>query len=468
MILQRTRGLLGLLVLSQLWIFLALFWIWFCGFLTLDPVVGAIPLRTYSVYCFWLMAGLSFEAFNRKDALMSLYEMSVLKQAPVAARQTAYAFVMLLFYLVVSKDRFISRGFLFSLMPAGYFVLLWTNCALPEIFVRRLFRDTREVGMLLVGQPEHVEKLRVWLERKQRFGFRVRGVLTEENSGTEICGWPVLGSPSLVEEILAREKITQVVLLNYLRAPDFYGELIRKVEAQGVRVLLLSNIEDLLRRKVTIFDDDGFRFITLHTEPLESPLNRTFKRAIDIALSLAVCIFILPPLCVLVWLLQRLQSPGPLFFRQTRAGIQNREFTIVKFRTMHTGNADEARQAVPGDARIFPAGKWLRRLSLDEFPQFFNVLRGEMSVVGPRPHLVEHNREFARVMEGYHLRTFVKPGITGLAQVRGFRGEAKTAEDIRARLQSDMVYLENWSAPLDIAIILRTAWQILFPQNTAL
>ena len=338
---------------------------------------------------------------------------------------------------------------------------------LPEIFVRSFFGDTRRIRTLLIGLPESVEKLRVWLERKARFGFHVVGVLAENPAAGTVCGWPVLGTSAAVDEVVVREKIAQVILLDFMAAPDLCRGLIDKVQAHGVRTLGLSDFEDRLKRKVSIFYDDGFRFLTLHEEPLESPLNRTFKSVIDIVLALAVCIFILPPLCLLVWLLQRRQSPGPLFFRQTRAGIQNREFTILKFRTMHHGHATEAQQASENDARIFTAGKWLRRLSLDEFPQFINVLRGEMSVVGPRPHLVEHNVEFARVMEGYHLRTFVKPGITGLAQVRGFRGEAKTIEDVRARLESDMVYLENWSVPLDLAILARTAWQIPFPPRSA-
>jgi len=128
---------------------------------------------------------------------------------------------------------------------------------------------------------------------------------------------------------------------------------------------------------------------------------------------------------------------------------------------------DLTRQATAGDARVFPAGRWLRRFSLDEMPQFLNVLRGEMSVVGPRPHLVEHNLHFAEVLSSYPLRTFIKPGITGLAQVRGFRGEARTREDISARLQSDLVYLENWSLSLDLGIILRTLWQMIRPPRTA-
>src|SRR3569623_502909 len=143
--------------------------------------------------------------------------------------------------------------------------------------------------------------------------------------------------------------------------------------------------------------------------------------------------------------MQRLQSPGPMFFKHTRAGLKGRTFTIYKFRTMHPQNGGEAIQASEGDARVFPFGCWLRRTSLDEVPQFLNVLRGEMSLVGPRPHLLEHNEQFARVMRNYFIRSRVKPGITGLAQVRGFRGQTRTEADIIRRVESDISYLETWS-----------------------
>jgi lipopolysaccharide/colanic/teichoic acid biosynthesis glycosyltransferase len=134
---------------------------------------------------------------------------------------------------------------------------------------------------------------------------------------------------------------------------------------------------------------------------------------------------------------------------------------------MHADNPEEARQAVPGDARVFGFGRWMRRLSVDELPQFINVLRGDMSVTGPRPHMIEHNAQFARQMANYHVRTFVKPGITGLAQVRGFRGEARSSEEIARRLESDISYLENWRLALDVSIIARTAWQMLAPPKSA-
>jgi putative colanic acid biosysnthesis UDP-glucose lipid carrier transferase len=152
---------------------------------------------------------------------------------------------------------------------------------------------------------------------------------------------------------------------------------------------------------------------------------------------------------------------------QTRAGMQNRQFTILKFRTMHEGHGALARQASDGDARVYPLGKWFRKLSIDEVPQFWNVLKGDMSIVGPRPHLIEHNHQFARLMENYNVRTFVKPGITGLAQVRGYRGEARNDSDIQNRVACDIEYLENWNLSLECGIILRTFVQLLVPPRTA-
>ena len=243
--------------------------------------------------------------------------------------------------------------------------------------------------------------------------------------------------------------------------------LLRKCEQRGLRLLIVNNFAEQIRHPIVCCVDEGINLITLHEEPLENPFNRVLKRLLDLALVGLVLAFVLPWLTLLVWLLHWLQSPGPLWHRQQRAGLQNRPFEILKFRTMTRGWPIATRQATANDTRVFPGGRWLRRFSLDEMPQFLNVFRGDMSVVGPRPHLVEHNRQFAEVMENYHFRSLIKPGITGLAQVRGLRGEARTPEDIAARLQSDLVYLENWSLSLELSIVIRTVWQMIRPPRTA-
>jgi lipopolysaccharide/colanic/teichoic acid biosynthesis glycosyltransferase len=156
-----------------------------------------------------------------------------------------------------------------------------------------------------------------------------------------------------------------------------------------------------------------------------------------------------------------------LFHKQKRSGIHNKEFIMLKYRTMHEHNGDLAIQAQRHDPRVYSFGRILRRFSLDEIPQFWNVLMGNMSVVGPRPHLPEHNRDFAQVMGHYQVRSFVKPGITGLAQVRGFRGNASNRSALIARVVSDLHYIENWSFSLDLLIILRTMVQMIFPPKSA-
>jgi len=231
--------------------------------------------------------------------------------------------------------------------------------------------------------------------------------------------------------------------------------------------LILSDLEEKLRHSVTHFEDGGFRFIGLREEPLENPLNQFLKRAIDVSIAVPIMVFIFPVLVLIVFVTQRLQSPGPLFHVQRRAGLQNRQFEIYKFRTMHSNNGELSRQASLEDKRIYPLGKWLRKLSIDEVPQFWNVLRGDMSIVGPRPHLIEHNQQFSKYMANYHVRTFVKPGITGLAQVRGFRGEARNNADIQNRVACDIEYLENWNLSLELAIIMRTFWHLVKPPHTA-
>jgi putative colanic acid biosynthesis UDP-glucose lipid carrier transferase len=368
--------------------------------------------------------------------------------------------------MVLGKDRHLSRLFLFTFLPAFYLVLLITGHLLPGIFTRNLFRGRREERLILIGSPSRAVAVRDWLFAKRDYGFRAVGILTEDQDFPD--PWPdILGTPAQLAAILQEQRVTQVMLLQPPEATSGFDDLLETIYKQGVRLTIFNNLDEQLHHPVVAFEDDGLKFFALHSEPLENPFSRVVKRALDLAIALpAVCV-ILPIAAVLVKIVQLFQSPGPLFFHQTRSGIQNRRFEILKFRTMHPDNSEQAKQATVGDRRIFAAGRFLRRFSVDELPQFLNVLSGEMSVVGPRPHLVEHNHRFAALLADYHIRAFVKPGITGLAQVRKFRGEIVRRADIEARLKSDLVYVENWSLALDCTIIFRTFWQVVFPPISA-
>jgi lipopolysaccharide/colanic/teichoic acid biosynthesis glycosyltransferase len=268
-------------------------------------------------------------------------------------------------------------------------------------------------------------------------------------------------------EILREKSITQVILLDLAPGPDQVRRLSQICEGSAVRLLALHDLSNYFNHATTVFEDDGVRFISLRDEPLENPLNRMLKRVLDLLVALPVVIFLLPWATIAVWLLQRLQSPGPVFFKQIRIGLMGHPFRMYKFRTMHPSVGDEARQASRDDPRIFPAGNWLRKLSIDELPQFLNVLYGNMSVVGPRPHLPKHEEMFARVMKKYFIRRFVLPGLTGWAQVNGFRGEIHSESDIQRRVEADIYYLENWSLSLDCLSILKTVKQCIFPPRSA-
>ena len=190
-------------------------------------------------------------------------------------------------------------------------------------------------------------------------------------------------------------------------------------------------------------------------------MNQLVKRAEDLLLA-SLILALISPLMLAVALGVKLSSPGPVLFRQRRNGLDGREIMVWKFRSMRTqDNGPVVKQATRGDPRITPFGAFIRRTSLDELPQFFNVLQGSMSIVGPRPHAVAHNDEYRELVQAYMVRHKVKPGITGWAQVNGHRGETDTLDKMRARVEYDLEYLRHWSLGLDLRIIARTVGLVL-------
>ena len=214
--------------------------------------------------------------------------------------------------------------------------------------------------------------------------------------------------------------------------------------------------KDIFSRKLKYEYYEYIPILSIRSIPLQEPFNKFFKRVFDILFASCIIIFVLSWLTPLLAILIRLESKGPVFFKQSRNGFNNQEFNCYKFRSMRPNTDADLNQATKGDQRITKMGQFLRKTSIDEFPQFFNVLFGEMSVVGPRPHMVNHTNMYAKRIDKYMVRHFVKPGITGLAQISGFRGEIETDQDIIGRVKYDIFYVENWSLLFDIKIIVRT------------
>ena len=207
--------------------------------------------------------------------------------------------------------------------------------------------------------------------------------------------------------------------------------------------------------------------LSLRKIPTDEPFNKFIKRAFDIFLSLFVIVFIVSWLTPILGIFIKLESKGPVFFKQKRNGLDYKEFYCYKFRSMTPSLTADLYQATKGDTRVTKVGRIIRKTSMDELPQFINVLKGDMSVVGPRPHMVSHTHMYAEKIDKFMVRHFVKPGITGLAQVSGYRGEVETDSDIINRVKCDIFYLENWSIILDLKIVFKTVFNAVRGEEKA-
>jgi Undecaprenyl-phosphate glucose phosphotransferase len=464
MITQRNHGLFSLVTVAQVVLAIALYWGMYILF-NHTYRRAAYPDR-YIFYFALMTMGLLLEAVNRYKNDANLLRKDIFGKHRIAVVQTLAAITSIVVFLVATKDQSISRLFLFCFAVALYGAMLLSGTMLPGWLARRTFRGVNAENTLLVGPAKKAWELRDWLARKADLGIHTIGLLCDEPNGHGHL-MPLLGRLDDFERVVREKNVTQAILVELPLSADTLNQMAKICERLGVRLLIFNDLQEKIRHPIAHFEDDGLQFFGLRNEPLQNPLNRTLKRIVDIAVALPVVVLVLPVLTFVVWIFQRLQSPGPVFYVQERNGLQNQRFKIWKFRTMHVNNPDVSKQATANDDRIYPAGRWFRKLSIDEFPQFINVLKGHMSVVGPRPHLPEHNEQFARLMENYYVRKFVKPGITGLAQVNGFRGETRDQGALCHRIEYDIEYLENWSLGADLDIIAQTAVQVVRPPRTA-
>jgi putative colanic acid biosynthesis UDP-glucose lipid carrier transferase len=303
-------------------------------------------------------------------------------------------------------------------------------------------------------------------ERHPNLFMQVRGFFDDRAAERRPAGMPhpVLGKTGALVQYVREHGIKMIFISQPISAQPRVRKLIDELQDTTASVYFLPDVYifDLMQAR---FDNvGGMPVIAIRETPFMG-LNSTVKRASDILLA-TIILVLMTPLLAAIAAAVKLSSPGPVIFRQRRYGLYGEEIIVYKFRSMRVmENGSTVTQASRHDGRVTPIGGFLRRTSLDELPQFINVLQGRMSIVGPRPHAVAHNEQYRKLIKGYMLRHKVKPGITGWAQVNGMRGETATLDKMEARIQYDLDYLRNWSVWLDLWIVLKTVKVVLTREN---
>ncbi|WP_317206464.1 undecaprenyl-phosphate glucose phosphotransferase [Allomuricauda sp. M10] len=362
--------------------------------------------------------------------------------------QFVFFFLTLYAFIGFFKQPVISR-----LALGEYFVIVLVIISLAKLLSYFLLMEYREKvkgnlrNVVVIGKNKKTDQLvRVFKERSE-FGYNFLKQFSPKSLDFEIQD---------CFDYILEKNIDEIYCSVSELKNDELAKFISFADNNLKTLKFIPDNKNIFSKKLKFEYYDYIPVLSLRDIPLDSPINSFLKRTFDIVFSLVIILGLLSWLTPLLAILITLESKGPVFFRQTRNGIDNREFYCYKFRSMAPNKNADNIQATKNDMRITKIGRFIRRTSIDELPQFYNVLFGTMSVVGPRPHMVKHTNEYAASVDKYMVRHFVKPGITGLAQVRGYRGEIETENDIQNRIKFDIFYIENWSIFLDFKIMLQT------------
>jgi exopolysaccharide biosynthesis polyprenyl glycosylphosphotransferase len=469
MIGNRTQGLH---ILSHAFVVLytlVLFWVML--FVSADVLtrinLGQINLLLYFLGVF--LAGLvSFRSHHDATEKSDLTSFRWVYAVRLTNYQTLVLALVLFAIVFSTKDLAISRLFVGSFLLAFWLSVIPLNRYIPDWIAQLAFRGDNSVRTVFLGSEKSASHLEKWADRQPFFGIDILGLITYEHAESSQLKMSILGEFMELAELIEQHKIDQVVLLETRDSDWWVDSVVEICGKAGCRILIFNPWEEYFEQELIPVNQGGHTFFSLQQEPLENPINRALKRTLDICIALPIVLCVLPWMCLFAKVMIMRESPGPMFFKQGRSGQRGRLFNIYKFRSMHHSDPSrEGEQASEGDDRIFKFGQFMRRTSIDEFPQFINVLRGHMSVVGPRPHLIQHDSEFSEQVNIYRTRHFVKPGITGLAQCKGFRGEVTELALIEERVRYDLEYIRSWSFWLDIWILAKTAVQVIIPPKSA-
>jgi len=386
------------------------------------------------------------------------------KEVLIVARAHFMGIVTIYSVLFLNKDIQYSREVSLLFALAGLIFVL-----IERYLIRKTLRYLRKKGynqkhMLIVGAGpvgiEFTHKIRTHRD----FGYNVIGFLDDDESKQhgKVSGKPVLGSCLVLPRLLENRAIDEVVIALPLNAYEKYGGIVDQCEKAGVRVRIIPDYSKYLPGNPVIEEFDGIPLLNIRSIPLDDPFNRFVKRLFDVVIS-SLALFLTSPALITIAIGIKLTSSGPVLFRQTRIGLNNRPFDILKFRSMRIADDNKAATTwtTADDPRKTLFGTFLRRTSLDELPQFYNVIRGHMSVVGPRPERPYFVQQFREDIPKYMVKHQVKPGITGWAQVNGWRGDTS----IEKRIECDIYYIENWDLLFDIKIMFLTFFNGLVNKN---
>ena len=379
----------------------------------------------------------------------------------VKANSLGLLILMFTFYMIDESDFSRSTYIMFYVINI---VLQW--CARMLIFA--LLRNMREKGlnqkqMICVGYSRAAEEYSDRVLATPQWGYVIRGILDDNvPAGTEYKGIKVLGRIANLNIILPENRLDEIAIT--LGLSEYYRleEIVALCEKSGVHTKFIPDYNKIIPTKPYTEDILGLPVINIRYVPLNNTFNALVKRAMDIAGSI-VGIIVTSPLMLLMCVIIKLTSPGPLIYKQERVGLHNQTFRMYKFRSMEVQPESEEKKAwtVKNDPRVTPIGKFMRHTSIDELPQLFNILKGNMSLVGPRPERPFFVEKFREEIPRYMVKHQVRPGLTGWAQVNGYRGDTS----IRKRIEYDLYYIENWSIGLDIKIIFLTFFKGFINKN---
>lgn len=421
--------------------------------------IGIVYLYPHLYYWLFLNVFWIFIA-----AFLRLYSESTILKFEIFTKRTTHVFIfwllLNLFFLVISRQTEFSRLFI-VLNVCNFAFLLMMNRFLYFGFKQYITIKNKLVSnVIILGYNETAKKLAKYFEEDE-FHTHLLGFIEEEENMNELTHYPVLAGIGNLIHTAEKLNVQEIYSTLTPEQNKHIYSLMNDAEEKCMRFKVVPNLSIFLKKPVVIDYIRDMPILSLRSDPLEDIWNRMKKRMLDVMVSFFVITFILSWLMPLLGLLIKLESRGPIFFVQTRTGRTDKPFKCLKFRSMCANNENEFIQATVNDHRVTKIGAFIRKTSLDEFPQFLNVFIGNMSIVGPRPHMIQHTTSFSKLVDHYMVRQFLKPGITGWAQINSYRGEITHPEQLQMRIASDLWYLENWTIWLDLRIIFLTVYQVL-------